>query len=75
MEIRNSSNPKDIVIVEESRPNRKGRVRLGIGSGDKHKPRHANLTPAEARSVAFALLSFASTVDSIQASDDGERQV
>jgi hypothetical protein len=59
MEIQNSGDPDDVVVVRESDPFRKGRVRLGIGSGDKHNPRHVNLTAAEARAVAYALLSYA----------------
>jgi hypothetical protein len=62
MEIKNSSNPKDVVIVKESEPNHKDHVRLGIGITKEDSPRHANLTPAEARAVAYALLSYAEQV-------------
>jgi hypothetical protein len=59
MEIKNSSNPvADVVIVRESDQHKKDRVRLEIGSDD-HNPRHANLTAAEARAIAYALLSYA----------------
>lgn len=74
MEIKNSSNPKDVVIVKESERNRRGHVRLGVGK-EGYKPRHANLTPAEARAVAHALLSYASIVDPVQLADDEERKV
>ena len=59
MDIKNLGNPEeDTVTVKESEPNRKGRVWLGIG-GTEHKARHVNLLPAEARAVAYALLSYA----------------
>ena len=58
MEIKNSSNPKDVVTVEESHSNHKCHVRLGIGVTDSN-PRHVNLRPAEARAVAYALLCYA----------------
>jgi hypothetical protein len=59
MDIKNSSNPEeDAVTIKESEPNREGHVWLGIG-GTEHKPRHVNLRPAEARAVAYALLSYA----------------
>jgi hypothetical protein len=59
MKIKNSSNPvADVVTVRESDHHKKDHVRLEIGSDD-HNPRHANLTPAEARAVAYALLSYA----------------
>jgi hypothetical protein len=65
MEIQNLSNAGDVVVVRESDPYRKGLVRLGIGTGDKHNPRHANLTAAEARAVAYALLSYAEQLPAI----------
>ena len=58
MEIKNSSNAVDIVVVRESDSNRKGHVRLEIGDKD-HSPRHANLTASEARAIGYALLSYA----------------
>ena len=62
MEIKNSSNPKDIVTVKESDGDRKGHVYLGIGITQDHSPRHSNLTRAEARAVAYALLSYAEQI-------------
>jgi hypothetical protein len=62
MEIKNSSNPKDIVIVKESDGDRKGHVYLGIGISQDHSPRHSNLTRTEARAVAYALLSYSEQI-------------
>ena len=61
MEIKNASNPDDVVTIEESMENRQGLVRLEIGKDD-HNPRHANLSRAEARAVAYALLSYAEQI-------------
>ena len=58
MEIKNSSNPKDVVTIEESDSKHKGHLRLGIGVTDSN-PRHVNLRPTEARAVAYALLCYA----------------
>ena len=58
MEIKNSSNPKEVVTIEESDSKHKGHLRLGIGVTDSN-PRPVNLRPAEARAVAYALLSYA----------------
>jgi hypothetical protein len=58
MEIKNASNPDDLVTVRESDPYRKDHVRLEIGASD-HSPRHSNLTRTEARAVAYALLAYA----------------
>jgi len=58
MEIKNSSNPKDVVTIEESDSKHRGHLRLGIGATDSN-PRHVNLRPKEARAVAYALLSYA----------------
>jgi hypothetical protein len=58
MEIKNASNPDDLVTVRESDPYRKDHVRLELGAND-HNRRHSNLTRAEARAVAYALLSYA----------------
>jgi hypothetical protein len=59
MDTENLGNIKqDPITVEKSVPNRTGRVWLGIG-GTKHKLRHVNVLPAEARAVAYALFSYA----------------
>jgi hypothetical protein len=69
MDIKNYGNPKeDTVTVRESESNRKGQVWLGIG-GTEHKPRHVNLRPAEARAVAYALLSYAEQVSEVSAGE------
>jgi len=59
MEIENASNRADVVAVEKS--HKGGLVRLNIGL-DQGKARHANLKPAAARPVAYALLSCAEQV-------------
>jgi hypothetical protein len=64
MEIKNASNHDDVVIVREADGERGGLVFLGIGLAD-HKPRHSNLSRAEARAVAYALLSYAEQVPAV----------
>jgi hypothetical protein len=65
MEIKNSSNPKDVVTIEESDSKHKGHLRLGIGVTDSN-PRHVNLRPKEARAVAYALLCYAEQQQAVE---------
>ena len=78
MEIPNQNNPDDTVTITKSE-DREGHVWLAIGE-DK-RSRHAHLQPAEAKAVAYALLSYAeqvsviSTIDFGRITDEEERQV
>jgi hypothetical protein len=58
MEIKNLNNAEDVVSVKES--DRKGHVYLKIGEGQRSS--HTHLRPAEARAVAYALLSYAEQI-------------
>ena len=70
MEIKNQNNADDAVTVIESQ-DRKGHVWLGIGPRDSTRSRHAHLRPAEARAIAYALLSFSEQVSPIGTIDAG----
>jgi len=59
MQIENASNGDDVITVDKS--HKDGLVRLNIGV-EQGKARHANLKPAEARAVGYALLSYAEQV-------------
>ena len=60
MKINNRHNPDDVVTVEESKRDRTRHVYLKIVEGQRSS--HANLRPAEAKAIAFALLSYAEQI-------------
>jgi hypothetical protein len=63
MKIPNQNDPDDRVTIIKSEEHR-GLVWLAIGAPDK-RSRHAHLRPAEAKAVAYALLSYAEQVSAV----------
>lgn len=63
VEIQNSRHPGDDTVGISLKVKEDGQrlVHLNIGNGAP-RDRHANLLPAEARAVAYALLSFAEQI-------------
>jgi hypothetical protein len=61
VEIKNLNNAQDMVTVKEVGKNGQGQVYLNIGETSAN-PRHARLSQAEARAVAYALLSYAEQI-------------
>jgi len=59
MEIPNQNNSDDLVVVIKSAEH-PGHVWMGIGEGQRS--RHVHLQPAEAKAVAYALLSYVEQV-------------
>lgn len=60
MDIKNLNNPDDIVRISES--DRKGHIYVCLYIGEDRRGRHAHLCAAEARAVAYALLSYAEQI-------------